>query len=96
MNAPVAGSIGHDMEVVVQIAFRFRGAEHAENHGVFVRQRVRTPEEFSHAVDEVEAAMWNGTLRSIHELAPRRSYSVELADSHQDDSGDASRVLAAR
>ena len=27
-------------------------------------------------------------------LLARRPYSVELADSHQDDSGDASRVLA--
>jgi hypothetical protein len=67
-SAPeVVGSIPLDLEIIVSIAYRFRKAQFAEPRGFIERFRVRTPDEMASAVAEVEAAMWSGTLQSIHE-----------------------------
>lgn len=67
MNGETTGSIPLDMELIVSVAYRFRRAEFAEPRGFIQRYRVRTSDELTHAVAEVEAAMWTGTLQSVHE-----------------------------
>ena len=67
MKDGVAGSIPLDLEIIVSIAYRFRRAKYAEPRGYIEKFRVRSPAELEHAVAEVESAMWNGTLQSIHE-----------------------------
>lgn len=63
-------SIPLQTEVIVSVAFRFRDtapALHVETR----RFPVRTPEELTTAVEEMEAILWGGTLHTIH-IAGRR------------------------
>lgn len=64
----LAGSIPANMEVIVQVCFRVRGAEFAESN-VAERHRVRTPEELDAAIEATRDAMWNGTQQLLEKLS---------------------------
>lgn len=74
-GSPTAGeraarsSIPLDLEIIVSIAYRFRKAQLSEPRGFIEKYSVRSPDEMEHAVAEVEAAMWAGTLRSVHDMS---------------------------
>lgn len=69
MSAEVLASIPTDLEVIVSIAFRVRGAEFAEGHPFIDRFRTRTPDELDRCADAVRDAIWDGTLKTIRMIA---------------------------
>lgn len=65
MSTSVVGAIPLDLEIIAQVAFRYRRAEFALPTGWIERFRVRSPAELEHAVDEIHAAVTRGILEIV-------------------------------